>query len=228
MDENEKNSSNINGEELKNETANTVNEFKDTLKNVNIKADANETKGFLSSLWKSPLEKLDEIAHDESHKYLKYVVIILAIWMIIVGAKGLISTVSLTYIWKTPLRAIWSIVADCIYPLVSVVVLSGIIYFMNKKSKKSLTTVIACVTTAKIPVVISSIVGLLTLLSSGASKITSPFSGFCSVISIILVYFAAKLVCDEENHADFLKKYIAIMGIFYIVKFLLSFLGVSI
>lgn len=47
----------VNTEELKSEASTTVNQVKDTIKNVDIKKDSIETKGFIAELFKDPLGK---------------------------------------------------------------------------------------------------------------------------------------------------------------------------
>ena len=53
-------------EELKNEASSTVSEVKDTIKQVDIKKDSIETKGFVTELFKDPLGKIKEIVTKEN------------------------------------------------------------------------------------------------------------------------------------------------------------------
>ena len=69
-------------EELKNEASSTVSEVKDTIKQVDIKKDSIETKGFVTELFKDPLGKIKEIVTKENKKNLTYAMIILAIWTV--------------------------------------------------------------------------------------------------------------------------------------------------
>lgn len=223
MNENEEKS--VNSEEIKKETENTVNDVKDTIKNVNIKSDAKDTKGFLYDLWKNPLGKIQEIATDGTNKYFKYALILLIVWAILLGVDNLLS-ISFTRLWNSPLKTIWAFVVDLASPILVVLTWSCIFYLMNKDHKKSLTTILTTVVTAKIPVIVSTVVSYLTLISSSAYKLTSPFSGFCSIISTILLYFSAKSLFEEDKNSIFFKKYVAMVGIYYIIKFLISFLGI--
>ena len=65
----EKEEKKVNAEELKSEASTTVNQVKDTIKNVDIKKDSIETKGFISELFKDPLGKIKEIV-DKKFDYL--------------------------------------------------------------------------------------------------------------------------------------------------------------
>ena len=51
----ENNEQKVNTEELKSEASSTVNQVKDTIKNVNIKKDTVEAKGFIGDMFKDPL-----------------------------------------------------------------------------------------------------------------------------------------------------------------------------
>ena len=56
----ENNEQKVNTEELKSEASNTVNQVKDTIKNVNIKKDTVETKGFIGDIFKDPLGTMQD------------------------------------------------------------------------------------------------------------------------------------------------------------------------
>ena len=78
----EKEEKKVNTEELKSEASTTVNQVKDTIKNVDIKKDSIETKGFIAELFKDPLGKIKEIVDKENNQYFKYAIIILVIWVV--------------------------------------------------------------------------------------------------------------------------------------------------
>ena len=123
---------------------------------------------------------------------------------------------------------IFRIIKYTIAPVLSILVLSGIVYFTNKENKKSMITTITSISIAKIPVILASVVSLITLISSNASPVTSRFSGFCSVVSIILVYFSTKALCGEEQNSKFIKKFVIIYAIYYVVSLIAYYLGLYI
>ena len=221
------NENKVDTEELKSETTEAVNQVKDTIKKVDIKKDSIETKGFVTEMFKNPLGKIQEIVSKNDGKFLKYAIIILVIWVVarlIARCANIIS--SWGYINMG--RSLWGIIAAIISPIATVLVMSVIIFMMNSKNKKSLTTVITAVTSANIPMVIASIVSLLTILSSSVSIITSPFSQVCSIASILLMYFAAKAIFGTEKNSEFIKKFIIIEVIYYIVYIVLGLLNIYI
>ena len=82
-------------------------------------------------------------------------------------------------------------------------------------------------TVAKIPVIISSLLGFLTYISHKITSITTPIGSLLSIISTVLVYFAVKFLSDEENDSDALKAFIKVEAIYYIICFALSFLEIN-
>lgn len=223
----EENKKQVNTEELKNETVNTVNEVKETIKNVNIKEDTVATTNFVKELFTNPLEKIKEIVSDDSNKYLKYAIIILAVWVISIVIKSLFAfsgSWGFSIAWKSLL----SIIKSAVAPVLGVLATSIIILMFSKENKKKLTTIITAVTTAQIPVAIADILRLLLIVSSSISKLLTPFTGFCSAISLILVYFTAKSILGVEKNSEFLKKFILIEACYYVVYFVLTFLEIYI
>ena len=136
MEENKE--QNINTEEIKKETVETVNQVKETIKNVNIKNDAKEATGFVSSMFKDPFGTLKQIVNDNTNKYLKTAIIFVIIWMIAILISKLFSVSISSFSVKIAFSRVLSIIKAVIAPLVGVVVFSGIVYFMNKENKKSI------------------------------------------------------------------------------------------
>lgn len=213
--------------ELKSEASNTVNQVKETIKKVDIKKDSMETTGFVTELFKDPLGKIKEIVTKDTGKFLTYAIIILVIWC---AAKLISSCFSAANLWGFSYigSSILLIIKSLITPILEVLVMSIIIFAMNKKNKKALITVITAVIVANVPTVISSVVSLLTIISAQVSYITTAFAGFCSLITTILMYFAMKSMFGTEKNSDFIKTFVAVEGIYYIVYFILSFLGIYI
>ena len=222
-----KKENNAKTEELKKEATDTVNQVKDTIKNVDIKKDSIETKGFVVEMFKNPLGKIKEIVDKDTSKYFTYGIIILAIWVV---ARLINRSFSFSHIWGLSRvgSAILSILISGITPIVSVLVMSLIIFVMNTKNKKQLTTVITSVISASIPLVIASVVSILTIFGTKVSAITAPFTSFCNVISTVLMYFTIKAIFGVEKNSEFIKKFVLIQGIFYIAYIVLSFFEIYI
>lgn len=214
-------------EQLKSEAANTVNQVKDTIKNVDIKQDSIETKGFVIDIFKDPVKKIKEIVRKENVKYLTYALIILAIWVIAV-VVGKCFAYSHVFKYTKIGSAIKEIILTGIAPIVSVLVMSIIAFVMNRKNKKQLTTVMTVVMVACLPLAIAAVVSLLTVISSKISLVTTPFARLCNITSAVLMYFSLKTLFGEEKDTEFIKKFVLIEAIYYACYIVLSLINVYI
>lgn len=211
--------------DLKNETINTVKEVKESVKNINIKEEAEKGKGYLKELIKDPIKKINDIANDKENKHFKTAILLLIIWTAVVLIKALIAyNASFSYMMKH----ILDIIKITIAPIVSILVLTLIVFLLNKENKKSLNTVITTIVTVKLPIILSSVIGLITLISKSAYKIVNPISLFLEVISIVLVFFGIKKLFDVKEDNKAIQKFALVLGIYYIVEFVLTFLEISI
>ncbi len=210
-------------DEVKSETKTTVNDVKKSMKDVDVKKDAKATSGFITSFFKNPLSKFDEIANDSKYKNFKIAIILVIVWTAIV----LISAIG-SQSWKFVNTGanILAIIKRILAPIFSIIVFSAIIYCMQKSTKKSLTTILTSVTTAQIPTIIASIISLIDLFSSSAYRLTNPISYFAGIISLIFTYFATKSLLGIEKDNEFIQKFIIIEGIYYIAYLIISFLGI--
>lgn len=222
MDENKKETS-FDTDKLKSETSNTVNQVKDTIKNVNIKEDSIEAKNFVIEMFSKPVDKIKEVIEDNTGKTFKYAIIIIAIWVIIEVLKKCFSGI----FSLTGGEAILSLIKSIVSPILTILVISVITLMLIKENKKSLTTIITSVTIASIPTIIASIISMFNYISNSAYKITSPISSFCSVITTVLTYFAIKYLFDK-NDSEAVKTFVLVELIYFIISFVLSFLGLYI
>lgn len=217
MDENQNTETN----DLKNETINTVRDVKENVKNINIKEEAQKSKSYLTELIQDPTGKIESIANDSQHTHFKTAIFALILWTIV----ELIDAVSIYNLsFSYAMNHILDIIKLSILPVLSILVLSIILFLLNKESKKSLNTIITTVVTVKLPNLLASIIGLLTLFSKSAYKITNPISGFLGILTTVLLFIGIKNIFGIEDNNKGIQKFALVMGIFYIVKFLLSFL----
>ncbi len=213
-------------EEVKKETFKTANDIKESVKNVNIKDETLKTKGFIGEMFKNPIDKIREIAKEDS-KYFKTALFILVIWTIAVFITSSYSTI---YYWGFAriFSNILNVLKEILVPIVGVLVLSLIIFVLNKNNKKSLTSIISTVTATRLPLAISSVVSILTLFSRNFAKVTHSFDALCTVITIVLSYFGFKEIFNEKDNNKFTKKFVLIQVIYYLVAIVLTFLEIYI
>lgn len=233
----ENNQNNVNAEEIKKEAKETVNQVKDSFKNIDMKQETEKAKSYFSRLFKEPIKTIGEIAHDKSNAFFKTAIVIFVIWVLVSVVVAIFSMLSsafslgfsyfFEYLFRNIVTNIFNIIKSVINPILTVAVLSAVIYFVNNKNKKSFLTTVTTVIAAKIPVVLAEVVSLLTIIP-GSYRITSPVNGLLGLLSTVFTFFAIKELNDEEGNDSAFKKFLIVEGIFYIAKFILSFFTLSI
>lgn len=214
-------------DELKKEAADSVNQVKDIIKNVDIKKEAENTKGFILAAWKNPVAELTG-AVDSHEGYFKMSVIFLCIWTIAAFLRETIySARYISNFFKNFLNNLVDIVTATVTPLATVLVLSLAVYFLYRAKTKSLVQVIVAVTLASCPRIIASVLSILPALISQSSNIISPVNGFLGILSTVLVYISLRSIFKEDDES-FIKKFIIIQAVYYLVKFILNFLNIYI
>ena len=223
MEENQEQVQNHNGE-LKKEAAETFKETKDQIKNINFKEEAEKGKGLLGKLFKRPIETIKEIVEDNGNQFYKTALIIIFVWVVLILLKKILDFMIYRYYKFDVLVTLKAILS----PILGIFVMALIIHILNKDNKQPLTKSITTVAIAKIPLVISTILGYLTYISANILYITNPISSFLIIISTVLMFFVVKEMFGEEDNEKALKIFIKVEVIYYIVVFAVSFLGLSI
>lgn len=202
MAENEKIS--VDTEDLKNETKDTVNQVKETIKNVDLKKDAEATKGFVKEMFSNPIEAVKRASSGEEG-ILKKVIIIVLLHIVVMCAYKIIDVIrdyGITQILFHLDKIIWYSTK----PLVSIILFSLIIYIMNKNNKKTLTVIASTMVVATIPLVIFDLLELIRMVTHGVSAVaifTNSLSTMFFGIYTIIAYFGMKEIfgITEENKA---------------------------
>ena len=217
----------IDTENIKYDTEEISKKVKEAMKWTYIKEETKTTKNFIVDMFKNPLNKIKEVANDNSNKFFKTAIILVIIWTILVFIDSTYSTI---YYWgfARVFKNILSVLQEILAPALGILVYSTIVLVLNKKNKKSLTTIISTVTITQLPLIIYSLASLLLIISSNISLITIPLGKVCSVITIILSYFGFKNLFSEDNDQSFIKKYVLIQGIYYIAYIVIRLLGIYI
>lgn len=222
MADNEKFS--VDTEQLKNETKETVNQVKSSIKNVNFKQDAEETKGFVKEMLSNPFEAVRRVATEEENVFKKVIFL-----MIIFIAASVISQI-ISLIKYGRLANVGSNIMDLIVsvlnPILYILVPAVIILIFNKKNKKSLITIISTVVVAGIPTICNEVINIIERILPGISIITSPITTVLSAIALILTYFGIKDLLGIEDHKDSIKKYAIIKLISAFVLVILGRIGI--
>ncbi len=224
MGENENKQTNENVEDLKKQAVETFNQTRDELKNMDIKEEMKKGKGLLGNLFTDPIGTIKQIAQDGQNSYFKTALLIIGIWLIAVVTRIVLRKIFVKYSTYTVLSVIKLVVA----PLLKVLVLTVIIHVFNKQKNKSLIKSITLVSIAYVPVVLSAILNLLTIISTKMSDITNPISSLLGVTTTVLKFFVVKEILGKEENKDAFKSFLLVEAIYYVASFILKFLGVSI
>lgn len=220
MEENQENKA----QELKQETVNTFNQAKEQMKNINFKEEAEIGKSLLMRMWKSPVETIKEVVNDKENKCFKTALLLVAVWAIVDMIDIILSYAVSKYAEFQFLPTLKVTIA----PVLKIVAMALALYFVNNRVKDSITKSLTAVTIAHIPSIISSILWLIYRMSSKAATILSPIDSILGVVTTILMYFTVKAYAKEENEENALKKFILVEAVFYVIRFAINFLDITI
>lgn len=224
MSENNEKNFSVDTEQIKNETKQTVNQVKDSIKNVDLKKDAEETKGFLKEMFSNPFQAVRRVAEDEEN-VLSKVIVLMIVWIAASVISGVISLMrygKYSSIWNN----ITDFVSYILNPVFYIVVPAIIILIMNKQNKKSLITIISTLTISAVPTIINRIIDVVEGLVSGITIVSSPISTMFSAIALILTYFGMKDLFGEKEDKAFIKKYAIIKVLAAFVLVILGRIGI--
>ena len=209
---------NYNTDELKQGAKDTYNEAKEALKNIDLKSEAKVTESFLKEFLNNPYNGV-VLAAQAKNANLNLALMLIGIWTVSVAVAQLISFFRFTWV------NFWSVFQAALAPLVSVVVLSIIITIINKNKSKSLTEILTVVIITRIPMIVASVISILNVLSTETVRLTNPIATFAHGLSVILLYIAMRTMTSEQEDKSFMT-FVIMYGLFFVVRFVISFLGI--
>jgi cytochrome bd-type quinol oxidase subunit 2 len=207
----------IDKENLKNETKDTVNQVKDSFKNVDINKEAKETKGFLKEMLVAPFEGVEEIAKGEKDVFKKALLLLI----IDIAAALIVALIgAFKYSYGSIGSKLWDLVEAVLYPILAVVVPAIIILIMNKNNKKTLTTVLSTLIVAEIPSIVATVIDIIETIFPKIYLISSPVSTTLYAVSLILTFFGMRTLFGEEKE-NFLTKFVGIKFITALILYII-------
>lgn len=219
----DENNFSVDTEQLKNETKETVNQVKDTIKNANFKEGAAQTKGFIAEMFVNPISAVKRVANGENVLVKAVVIMILFILAAFLGeAIYAVKYASYRGIGSN----IFSIVVATIHPIIFILVPAIVVLIFNTKNKKSLVTVISTLIVAAVPNVINEVIYAIQNLVSGISIITSPITTMFGLVGTVLTYFGMKDLFGAEDDESFIKKFAVIKLVAAFVLVILGRIGI--
>ena len=222
---------NNNAQEIKREAQETVNQVKDSFKNVDVKEETEKAKNFFTGIFKTPAKMMKTIANDSSNTFFKTALVLVIVWVLLSGFNEVIGFVrkivklGFSYIKFADFA---SIITGTLTPLIIVFALTGITYFLHSKSnKKSFLMVLNTIVASLLPFVIIKLINIITnfvsIITTGFARITTPFITILQLVSVVLMYFGIKGLAGE-NDDNATKKFVIIQAIYCVVAFVLGFL----
>ena len=206
-------------EEAKQEAVKTYNEAKEQMKNVDFKEEVKKGKGLIERLWKKPAETIKESAEDNENKTFKTALFLIVIWMFVAAVDYILTNSSFKLL---------RVLKDVLEPALRILAMTISFCIVNNRAKDSLSKVLTSVSIADAPEVLSSLLWILRNISLNITAILSPVSGLLSAISIILMYQTIKALSQEQDDAKGIKTFIKVQVVFYVIAFILRFLGIYI
>lgn len=231
----EKMEENNNETEAKNDLKNTAEE-KNIVKNSTIKNDANEAKNFFVNFFKTPFTQMQKVVNTPK-SFFKIALIVFITWIVAEVIGSVITIVqgfSRSYYndvfmyFRNSFKDFFRIFGAIVVPAIIIALIAVIIYLLMKDKKKSYFSILVASVIAYIPVASASIISLLGHINYNASKLTSAYSTFCSIITAILIFFEIKALHDENDDNKVAKTYLITMAIYYGISMILSLFGLYI
>lgn len=210
-----------NTEELKQGAKDAFNDTKEALKNIDFKAEAKATEGFLKEFLKNPFNGVIQAVRTKGND-LTLALMLNLIWLLTVGVIQLQNFIRWNHI------GFLSVIQAAIAPLVGVIVMAILILAVNKNKNKNLTDVISVVTITRIPRIFAAVISLTTMLSVEAFRITVPITAFASGLSIVLLYVAMREMSTEAEESKLFMIFAKAYALYFVARFALSFVGITI
>ena len=183
---------NIDTDELKNETKDTVNQVKEVFSNGDFKEKTTETTHFVRGAFTDPFETIEEIATEKNEVFSKTVLLIL-LFVILSFATSVFGVFRVTHF--NFLTEFSSFISSITTPVLFILVPSIVIYLFNIKNRRKMTTVISTITTCYIPIIIASACMLLRKIVPDLAIVTNPVILTCKALSIIFLTPISSAFC---------------------------------
>ena len=218
----------INKEELKNQTKDTVNQVKESFKNTNFKDEANKTKGFVLKLISAPYTTIQEVV-SEKENYFSNAVMLVVAYMIVKLVYYVVHIATSEYLKFEIGEALIRV----LNPILFIIAVTAATYLFSGKDKKKLTTILSGVAISRVPAIISVFVSAVDVLIYKVLKlsiISNCFSVVTSALSFagtaLLFLAISGLISQEDNEDKKFRKVVVIMLVTYAITQVLTLLKI--
>ena len=214
-------------DELKKEAVEAVSQVKDVIKNVDVKAETEKTKGFFMDMAANPIGKIKSVA-DSGSSFLSIAMIIFVVWTAATFVRSALSAITLSWQFSNIIPRLVSIVTSTVSPAFILLALSIAVYIFYKDRAKQFMPLIITITIASAPRAIGAVLSIITILIPTSGMVIGSVNAFLNLISIVLVYFGLKAFVGEQSDESFFKNFLKIQCVYFIARIVLGAFGVSI
>jgi len=214
---------------IMNESAEAVSQIKNVVKNVNIKEETANAKGFFTDMFSNPIGAIRSIPASGG-KHLNIALVVVAIWVVASFINALFSTFFVRLFgWNFAnfLQQIARVVTSTISPIFIVLALSAATYLFFKDKIGKFMPLVITIAIASAPQAIATVLRIITLLIPGSFAVVGSINALLYLISIVLVYFGIKAFSDEGDES-FFKKFVLIQCVYFAARIVLNAFGILI
>ncbi len=229
MEENNKNGEfkvEVDKEELKNQTKDTVNQVKETVKNIDFKKDASATKGFILELISKPFSTIEAVVTEKENRFSNAVILMIC-FMAVSFMEYFIGTICYEYSSFKFLPATLAIVS----PVLFVLAFTVAVFLFGGKEKKSITTILSGIAISTTPLIASYLLSIVYDVCVGKlditviGYITSILRSTLNFVFITLMFISIKNLITKEDDDIVFRKVAVIILVGYAILKVLSILN---
>jgi len=214
---------------LINESAEAVSQIKNVVKNVNIKEETANAKGFFADMFSNPIGAIKSIP-ESGGKHLNIALVVMVIWVAASFINALFSTFFVRLFgWNFGnfLQQIARVVTSTISPIFIVLALSAATYVFFKSRIDKFMPLVITIAIASAPQAIAAVLRIITSLIPGSFAVVGSINALLYLISIVLVYFGIKAFSDQDDES-FFKNFVLIQCMYFAARIVLNAFGILI
>jgi len=207
---------------LMNESAEAVSQIKNVVKNVNIKEETANAKGFFTDMFSNPIGAIKSIPASGG-KHLNIALVVMAIWVASSFVNALLSTFFVRSVWNFAnlLQQIVGLVTSTISPIFIVLALSAATYVFFKSRIDKFMPLVITIAIASAPQAIAAVLRIITSLIPGSFAVIGSVNALLYLISVVLVYFGIKAFSDQDDES-FFKNFVLIQCMYFAARIVLN------
>ena len=204
--------------------SNNFNQPNPGMNNMNFNQGGQKGNNLVGNLFMHPVQTLKQVLTDNSNNLLKIAICILVVFVLTSISETMILYIKSKFV-RFQFLSFFKILCA---PVIKVFALAIIITLLGKNTKQPIMKTFTGVTITQIPVIISQIVDLGDFISTKAYYVISPLRSILSLCSIALLFICVKIMLQKNDDEEAFVEFIKVEALYYLVYFIMSFLGIYI